>query len=435
MEYTFKGGIRCRDRASSAERQIETIGASFVTVPVATGKNSTPSVLVVPGDRVFLGQPLTDPASGVFAHASVSGTVTAVEPALLASGEKVLAVRIESDGQMEPDPSMQPSEHKLSETSPEELVDLIRRAGIRTSPFKEPLADRLDAVRGERTAVVVSAMDDDPEIHFAHALLRTHAKAIVGGVKILLRASGARSASFAVSSDDTKACFFVREAIGGVSYLALCPVERKYPATHPEVLSSVFGREGQRSLVVTAEECLAVYRAFAAGEPMISRVLTLGGRAVREARTVRVPIGMSIAALLEGASLRRTPHLILTGGMMNGRCAAVADVPIEKSTGAVLAFGHSHIPKFGYLEPNCFGCSRCADVCPAGLAPGVIFRALEEGHEDAAVRMGLASCIGCGSCTFICPGMAPVAARLAKAKAKIKVPQPAAAPEEDAHEN
>ena len=435
MEYTFKGGIRQHSRASSAERQIVTRGASSVTIPVAAGKKDQPVLLVSPGDHVFLGQPLTSPESGMSAHASVSGTVIAVEPCLLASGESVLSVRIESDGQMEPDPAMEPSGRKLTEVLPDELLAMIRTAGIWTAPAKEPLADRLEAVRGAVPFVIISAMDDDPEIHFAHALLRTHAKAIVGGVKILLRTSGARAAGFAVASDDTKSCFFVREAIGESSYLTLFPVERKYPATHPDILSAMLGRDGQPSLVVTAEECLAVYRAFAAGEPMISRVLTLGGRAVREAGTVRVPIGMSIAEILGQTPLRRTPRLILTGGVMNGRCTAVADVPVEKTTGAILAFGHSHIPKFGYLSPNCFGCDRCAAACPVGLAPGAIFRALEEGNEDAAARMGLSRCIGCGSCTFVCPGMAPVSAHLAKAKVKIKKPAPVTSPEEDAHED
>ena len=435
MEYTFKGGIRQRSRASSAERQITTLDASFVTIPVAAGRKEAPAVIVSPGDHVFLGQPLTAPESGTPAHASVSGTITAVEPCLLASGENVLAVRIESDGQMTPDPAMQPCRTKLSEVSPDELAEMIRLAGIWTSPAKEPLADRIAAARGKNPFVIVSAMDDDPEIHFAHALLRTHAKAIIGGVKILLRASGARAATFAVSSDDTKSCFFVREAIGESGYLTLCPVERKYPATHPDVLSSMLGREGHASLVLAAEECLAVYRAFAAGEPMITRILTLGGRAVREAVTVRVPIGMSVSEILGKTPLRRTPHLILTGGVMNGRCAAAADVPVEKTTGAILAFGHSHIPKLGYLAPNCFGCDRCAAVCPVGLAPGAIFRALEEGNDGEAVRMGLSDCIGCGACTFVCPGMAQVSARIAKAKATVRTPAPAVSSEENAHEN
>lgn len=418
MKYQIRGGIRQRGLASSAERQIETMTASFVTVPLSDrAEDVTP--LVAAGDYVCVGTKLSDPPSGTPAHASVSGTVISTEDHLLADGSAVPAVCIKSDGQMTPDPSLAPCRTKLSETPPEQLLDMIRSAGIKTSPFDDSLAARIAA--GENPDLIVSSFDDDPMIHFAHALLRTHSKAIVGGAKILLRACGARSARFAVCADDTKACFFVKEAIGDSRYLTLCPVERTYPASHPTVLSALFAGEDSDPLVVTAEECLAVYRAFAAGEPMTQRVLSLGGRAVKEPCTVRVPIGMSISEILSGVRLRRTPNLVLTGGVMNGRSAALADVPVEKATAAILAFGHSRIPCHPYLEPTCIGCGRCADVCPVGLAPGAIFRALEKDDRAEAERIGLASCISCGACAFVCPGTVNVSARLAEAKRTFSV--------------
>ena len=85
MKYQIRGGIRQRGLASSAERQIETMTASFVTVPLSDrAEDVTPLVAV--GDFVYVGTKLSDPPSGTPAHASVSGTVVSTEDHLLAIG-------------------------------------------------------------------------------------------------------------------------------------------------------------------------------------------------------------------------------------------------------------------------------------------------------------------------------------------------------------
>ena len=92
------------------------------------GRPCTPLVKI--GDRVTIGQKIGD-AEGlcVPVHASVSGTVVAVDNRPTPSGVKGTCVVIESDGR----DTLCPDIHKresIADLSGEELIALIREAGI-----------------------------------------------------------------------------------------------------------------------------------------------------------------------------------------------------------------------------------------------------------------------------------------------------------------
>ena len=108
MAKAFFGGIHPDDmKAATNGKAIRQLPPPRqVVIPLSRYAGSTCTPLVKVGDRVRLGQCIGMPADAMAApvHASVSGTVTAVEQRLGAVGGSVLSIEIQNDFQDEISP-------------------------------------------------------------------------------------------------------------------------------------------------------------------------------------------------------------------------------------------------------------------------------------------------------------------------------------------
>ena len=138
MFSIFSGGIRPAQRKKATAqlpfRPMEQPPAQVV-LPLAGVGTSAAVPLVTPGDRVRVGQKLADAIPGLAAvHASVSGTVAAVEPRQQLRGGTVLSVVIDSDGKDTPvaSPAWRRVDKDASPASlrPGELADIAAQAGL-----------------------------------------------------------------------------------------------------------------------------------------------------------------------------------------------------------------------------------------------------------------------------------------------------------------
>ncbi|MBQ8436297.1 MAG: 4Fe-4S dicluster domain-containing protein, partial [Alphaproteobacteria bacterium] len=59
-------------------------------------------------------------------------------------------------------------------------------------------------------------------------------------------------------------------------------------------------------------------------------------------------------------------------------------------------------------ESVCIRCGRCIEVCPIGLLPYEISKAVNNHNLDELNKLGTLNCIECGSCAYICPGRLPL---------------------------
>lgn len=107
----FFGGVHPNDQKSrTCEKAIEALPApKQVVIPMSMHIGAPCKPLVKKGDTVTVGQKLGD-STGlcVPVHASVSGTVLAVEPRPHPNGTRVMSVVIENDFQDTPCPDMVP---------------------------------------------------------------------------------------------------------------------------------------------------------------------------------------------------------------------------------------------------------------------------------------------------------------------------------------
>ncbi|MEI3526018.1 MAG: hypothetical protein V8Q27_07810 [Eubacteriales bacterium] len=102
---TFKGGVfphkRKRFTREKALEEYRPKGDLVYPLRQHIGGTAVPVVTV--GDRVLEGQLLAKASGDISApvHASVSGTVKAIEPRKTVSGKEILSIVVENDGQYE----------------------------------------------------------------------------------------------------------------------------------------------------------------------------------------------------------------------------------------------------------------------------------------------------------------------------------------------
>ena len=112
MKQLFRGGIHPNDgkALSRGGAPVPMPAPSRVIIPMSQHIGAPCSPLVKVGDTVKLGQKIGD-GEGVCSpvHASVSGTVAAVEQLPIPGGRQAVCVVIDSDGKDTPDPAKSPA--------------------------------------------------------------------------------------------------------------------------------------------------------------------------------------------------------------------------------------------------------------------------------------------------------------------------------------
>ncbi len=128
MKHLFFGGIhpKYNKEMSAGVMDYETINPATVVIPMVQHIGVPCTPLVAVGDRVLRGQKIGD-GEGlcVPVHASVSGTVVAIEPRPHTRGGQVMAVVIENDFRNENAPMI-----PAAEGDEESILHAIREAGI-----------------------------------------------------------------------------------------------------------------------------------------------------------------------------------------------------------------------------------------------------------------------------------------------------------------
>ena len=133
MAGTFIGGVHPDDSKSLSNtcEITEMPVPAIVVLPVSQHIGAPASVIVENGQTVKIGEVVAEAGGFVSApvHATVSGTVTAVEPRNTPSGRKLPCVVIESDGENSWADGLNVKQD-VSALGKKEKLDLIREAGI-----------------------------------------------------------------------------------------------------------------------------------------------------------------------------------------------------------------------------------------------------------------------------------------------------------------
>lgn len=374
------------------------------------GAPARPCVAV--GERVRLGQVVGEPAGpqGLPVHASVAGTVSAVEERPLAGNCAALCVCIENDLSDERMETF--GLGGAEELDPARAGSAIREAGILgMGGAGFPTHAKLMFPKGKHCdTIIINGAECETFLTADYRLMFETPARVVDGLRILMRTLGVARGVIAIEDNKPEAIEAVRDAAYGRAGVEVFALRTKYPqGGEKQLIEAVTGREvpscklpiDAHTLVFNAATAAAVSDALVHGRPLTERIATVTG-CVKRPANLRVRIGTPIGELIEACGgFTAPPGKILLGGGLTGLCAPDENAPVTKTVNGVVVLDEQQAQ--GYEEEPCIRCARCVAVCPAGLRPYLMKYACDAGDFDAARALDVLDCILCGACSYICP--------------------------------
>ena len=406
MFSIFSGGIRPAQRKKATAQlpfRPMTQPPAQVVLPLAGPGPAAAVPLVAPGDRVRVGQKLADAIPGLAAvHASVSGTVVAVELRPQLMGGAALSVVIDNDRKDTPvaSPDWRRVDKDAAPASlrPGELADIAAQAGLTAMDGTgRPLSQLLRSAMGKADALIIDGTESEPFVTSRRRLMADRPEAVLGGVRLLMQALSLPRAVLALEGSQYDAVAALRGYLplrGGDIELRL--LRSRYP-------QRVVIQEEGRALF-TACAAAALWDAVYQSKALTHRIVTVTGSAVAQPANLLLPIGTPISDLIrEAGGWKGEPVRLVAGGPMTGRAQHDLSAPVTGDTRALLALSAADLYPSVRPESPCLRCGRCVEACPAGLAPLFLHLYVRKGQWEALEREHISACSECGACAYVCP--------------------------------
>ena len=427
MKHLFFGGIhpKYKKEMSTGITSFRTINPKQVVIPMQQHIGAPCTPLVQVGDRVLRGQKIGD-GEGlcVPVHASVSGTVVAIEPRPHVSGRMVNAVVIENDFRDDTIP-LKDNHKPLEQLDPDAILHAIREAGIvGMGGAAFPGNIKALSAMGNVDVLIANACECEPYITADDSLLRTNPEHVLEGLRLLRHVLQPGRVVLAVEDNKKEAIEKVSSLLRSDADIELAVLPTRYPqGSEKQLIQAVTGREvppGQLPVsvgcaVFNVSTYAAIYRAVRLGMPLIQRIVTISGEAIAEPQNFIVRIGTPFHDLIEVAGgLNEKTERVISGGPMMGAAQSDLAVPVIKATNSILCLLKD---ENGAAEnPVCLRCGKCVSVCPMRLQPLYMYRFVNAGRVEELERLNILDCMECGSCAFTCPGKLPLVEKFREGK-------------------
>ena len=433
MAQAFFGGVHPNDmKAATNEKAIEKLEApAEVVIPMSMHIGAPCKPIVAVGDKVKIGQRIGEPGGFVSApiHASVSGTVKAVEPRPYSMGGTMMSVVIENDFQDTISEDVKPAADPENLTG-EQLVEIVKNAGIvGQGGATFPTHVKISSALGKVDYVIINAAECEPYITGDHRTMLERPEQIIGGATYLAKMFGVDKVVIGV--EDNKR--------NGIDALNACIKEKNAPVV-VESLHCRYPQGGEKQLcqaitgkqvppgglpsnigcaVFNINTTCAIFRAITTGMPVVKKIVTVSGSGVVEPKNLECPIGTPVARLFDACGgLKDGTYKLIMGGPMMGMAQYTADVPVGKGTGAMLAFCEDE--EKTVANPQCIRCGRCVEACPMHLEPLMLYQYAEKGMLDELNDAHIMDCMECGACAYACPARMHLTHMFKVGKQKLK---------------
>ena len=431
MKRLFFGGIHPKYNKEMSTRvtTFHSITPKQVVIPLQQHIGAPCNPLVQVGDYVLRGQKIGD-GEGlcVPVHASVSGTVTAIEPRPHTSGRMVNAIVIDNDFQ-DKSIAMTPNDAPLEQLDHDAILHAIREAGIvGMGGAAFPGNVKALSAMGHVDTLIANGCECEPYITADDSLLRTDPEHVLEGMDILRQVLKPERTVVAVEDNKAEAIEKIRGILKEHPGIELVILPTRYPqGAEKQLIQSVTGRQVPPGKLPVAVGCAvfnvstyaAIYRAVRLGLPLIQRIVTVSGEAIAEPQNFIVRIGTPFHDLVEAAGgLHDKTERVISGGPMMGVAQSDLAVPVLKATNSILCLLKD---VNGAAEnPVCLRCGKCVSVCPMRLHPTYMYRFTKAGRVDQLQRLNVLDCMECGSCAFTCPGKLPLVDTFRKGKQMVR---------------
>ena len=425
MKHLYFGGVhpQYNKEMSTTKTDFHTIVPKQVVIPLQQHIGAPCNPLVNVGDTVSWGQKIGD-GEGlcVPVHASVSGTVVAIEMRPHPTLGKAMAVVIDNDFQDTAVTNPIP-------TTPDEMLHAIREAGIvGMGGAAFPGNVKALSAMGKVDTLIANACECEPYITADDSLLRTNPEQVLEGMLILAGLLDPEHIVVAVEDNKAVAISKLQELRDAYPNIEIRILPTRYPqGAEKQLVQAVTGREVLPCQLPVSVGCAvfnvstfaAIYRAVRLGQPLTQRIVTISGEAIAEPQNFIVRIGTSFHDLIEVAGgLNDKTERVISGGPMMGAAQSDLSVPVVKATNSILCLLKD---RNGAAEnPVCLRCGKCVGVCPMLLQPLYMYRFVNAGRTEDLERLNLMDCMECGCCAFTCPGKLPLVETFRKGKKMLK---------------
>ena len=427
-KLTFLGGVHPYDgKDLSKDKPIkEVLPKGDLVYPLSQHIGAPANPIVKKGDHVLTGQKIAEAAGFVSApiYATVSGTVKAIEPRRVVTGDNVMSIVIENDGAY--DEVEYPPVKPLEEMTREEVVNLIKEAGvvgmggagfptfIKMSP-KEP--EKIDYI-------IANCAECEPYLTYDYRRMLENPELLIDGMRVILSIFPKAQGVFAVEDNKPDCVKLLKELTKDEDRMSVKAIKTKYPQGAERMLIyAVTGRAINSDMLPADAGCIvdnvdtivAINQAVREGKPLMHRIVTVTGDAIADPRNFIVRIGTNYAELVEEAGgFKKDPVKIISGGPMMGFGIFDLNVPTTKTSSALLCLTHDDVAD---SQPSaCINCGRCVEVCPGRVVPKLLADYAERHDLERFEACNGLECCECGCCSYVCPAKRPLTQAIKSAR-------------------
>ena len=418
---TFKGGVHPYDgKELSKEKPIkEVLPQGELVFPLSQHIGAPAQACVAVGDTVLRGQKIADAGGFVSApiYSSVSGTVRAIEPRRVATGDMVNSIVIVSDGKFIETGFETCNDY--DSLSNEDIIKKIQDAGIvGMGGAGFPTHVKLSPKNPEKIEfIIANCAECEPYLTSDYRSMVEEPKKLIIGMKIILKLFPNAKGLLGIEDNKSDVIASLTQLTASEPRIEVVPLMTKYPqGGERQLIKACTDREINSKMLPADAGCIvdnvatinAIYTAVVEGKPVMDRIFTITGDSIMEPRNFRICIGTSCNELIEAAEgFVREPKKIIAGGPMMGFAVMDTDFPTTKTTGALLCLSEDEVSK--YETTACINCGRCVEACPENLIPSRLAKFSEHDDKEQFENWYGLECIECGSCSFACPARKPLA--------------------------
>ncbi|WP_340677078.1 electron transport complex subunit RsxC [Paraglaciecola sp.] len=393
-------------------------------------------IIVEVGQHVLKGQALTKSMNpfAVPIHAPTSGTIVAIAPHVSAhpSGLPEITIELHCDLQ-DTWVTLKPLSDYLNQSNMAILTTICDSgiSGMGGAGFPTHIKS---APKKNVEFLIINGIECEPYISSDDTLMREHAWQIRQGIDVLNHLLNPKQVLIGIEDNKPEAIEAMRVACRENSHYRICVIPTKYPAGGEKQLIQVLTNREVPSgglpmdvgvIMHNVGTCFAIADAIFSGKPLIQRVVTVTGQALKKRGNYWTLVGTPIEHLLAyseyNVKKQKTPTVIM-GGPMMGFSVASPQVPVVKITNCILVPADKELAGglTGKQEQACIRCGACADVCPASLLPQQLLWHAKAKELDKAQEYNLFDCIECGACAYVCPSEIPLVHYYRIAKADVR---------------
>ena len=413
---TFKGGIHMYDGKDLSKDKPTTVlrPKGDLAFPMAQHIGAPAKPIVAVGDQVLVGQRIGEASAFVSAHviSSVSGKVKAIEKRLTVSGAMCDSIIIENDGEYKTIEGFG-EKRDYTKLSKAEIRDAVKAAGIvgmggagfpthvKLTPKKDDAIDY----------VIVNGAECEPYLTSDYRMMMEQPEVIVGGLKIILQLFEKAQGIILIEDNKPDAIEKLSALVKGETRISVKPAKTKYPqGAERQIINVATGRKINSSMLPADAGCvvnnidtvISVYMAVAESTPLIRRIITVTGDAIADPRNFSVRTGTRYSELIEAAGgFKGEPEKVISGGPMMGMALFDLNIPVTKTSSALLAFAKDEAAAMPTTA--CIRCGRCVSVCPSRLVPQKMMEYAENFENEGFIGLDGMECYECGTCTYVCP--------------------------------